>query len=148
LSQTEIRRMTEADLDPVIVIELQSFRSPWSRRSFEAELEKPIGRPLVFIAEKEIVGYIIGWRVVDELHIANLAVRPDWRRRGVAEILLRHMEKTESGISWVGLEVRASNTPARALYRKLGFHEAGVRKGYYADENEDAILMMKSVQSQ
>jgi ribosomal-protein-alanine N-acetyltransferase len=143
-----IRLMIESDLDQVLAIEKWSFHSPWSRQSFTAELGKPYGLPLVFVAENEIAAYIIVWRVEDELHIANLAVHPNWRRKRVAETLLRHILETETGVSWIGLEVRASNAPARALYWKLGFYEASVRKGYYADEMEDAIVMVKSVQSE
>jgi [ribosomal protein S18]-alanine N-acetyltransferase len=144
----KIRRMTESDLDSVLALESQCFKTPWSRRSFDAELRKPYGLPLVFTAGGEIAGYIVAWRIEDELHIANLAVQPRLRRSGIAENLLRRVLETESGVSWVGLEVRASNAPARALYRKFGFSEAGIRKGYYADEGEDAIVMVKSVRSE
>jgi ribosomal-protein-alanine N-acetyltransferase len=137
--------MTEEDLDSVLTIESLCFSSPWSRRSFEAELLKPFGLPLVFTTGGEIAGYIVAWRVEGELHIANLAVHPGRRRAGIADTLLRHVLKTEADASWIGLEVRASNAPARALYRRFGFREAGIRKGYYADEGEDAIVMVKSV---
>jgi [ribosomal protein S18]-alanine N-acetyltransferase len=140
--------MTEGDLDSVMVIETLCFRTPWSRGSFEAEFRKPFSTMLVFTERNGISGYIVAWRIEDELHVANLAVHPARRRRGIAETLLRRVLETESGVSWTGLEVRASNDSARALYRKLGFHEAGVRKGYYADEGEDAILMVKSVHSE
>jgi [ribosomal protein S18]-alanine N-acetyltransferase len=144
----KIRRMTESDLDSVLILETQCFQTPWSRGSFEAELLKPYGLPLVFTAEDEIAGYLVAWRIEDELHIANLAVQPRLRRTGIAETLLSHVLRTESGVSWIGLEVRASNAPARALYRKFGFGEAGIRKGYYADEGEDAIVMVKSANSE
>jgi [ribosomal protein S18]-alanine N-acetyltransferase len=147
-TEGKIRRMAEPDLDSVLILESQCFLTPWSRRSFEAELMKPYGIPLVFTAGGEICGYIVAWRIGDELHIANLAVRPGLRRNGIAETLLRHVLDSETGVSWIGLEVRASNAPARALYRKFGFGEAGIRKGYYADEGEDAIVMVKSVQSE
>ena len=140
--------MTEEDLDSVMVIESLCFRSPWSRRSFEAEFQKKSGIALVFAEQAGIAGYVVAWRIEDELHIANLAVHPARRRAGIAEGLLRRVLEAEPGISWIGLEVRASNASARALYRKLGFHEAGVRKGYYADEGEDAVLMVKSDHSE
>ena len=143
-----LRTMTEDDLDSVMVIESLCFRSPWSRGSFEAEFQKPFGTRVVFTEQDGIAGYVVAWRIEDELHIANLAVHPARRRAGIAETLLRHVLDAEPGVSWIGLEVRASNAPARALYRKLGFHEAGVRKGYYADEGEDAVLMVKSVHSE
>jgi [ribosomal protein S18]-alanine N-acetyltransferase len=140
--------MTESDLDSVLILESLCFKTPWSRRSFEAELMKPYGLPLVLSVGGEIAGYVVAWRIEDELHIANLAVQPRLRRTGIAETLLRHVLKTESDASWIGLEVRASNAPARALYRKFGFGEAGIRKGYYADEGEDAIVMVKSANTE
>ena len=143
-----LRPMTEGDLDSVMVIECLCFPTPWSRRSFEAEFTKAFGTALVFECQDEIAGYLVAWRIEDELHIANLAVHPAWRRRGIAETLLRRILQAESGVSWIGLEVRASNDSARSLYRKLGFHDSGVRKGYYADEGEDAVLMVKSVHSE
>ena len=140
--------MTEEDLDSVMVIESLCFRSPWSRRGFEAEFQKQFGIALVFAEQDGIAGYVVAWRIEDELHIANLAVHPARRRAGIGEMLIRHVLEAEPEVSWIGLEVRASNASARALYRKLGFHEAGVRKGYYADEGEDAVLMVKSVHSE
>jgi len=137
--------MAEEDLDSVLAIESLSFSSPWSRGSFEAELLKPFGVPLVCTTGGEIAGYIVAWRIEDELHIANLAVHPARRRKGIADSLLRRVLEAESDARWIGLEVRASNAPARALYRKFGFREAGIRKGYYADKGEDAIVMVKSV---
>jgi ribosomal-protein-alanine N-acetyltransferase len=138
-----IRRMNSMDLDSVIAIEEVSFISPWNRKSFEFELARKGGMPLVAEENRMVVGYVVAWRVVDEIHIANLAVRPEWRRRKVGQTLLEELVGLSSECSWIGLEVRVSNLPARSLYQKLGFKEVGIRKKYYMEENEDAVLMTK-----
>jgi ribosomal-protein-alanine N-acetyltransferase len=138
-----IRDMTESDLVSVLGIEQVSFASPWSRNAFAAELRRPGGLCLVAERGFEPIGYAVAWRVADEIHIANLAVHPDRQRRGVAESLMNVLLARCSGAVWAGLEVRESNTRARRLYRKLGFREDGIRKGYYAEEGEDAVLMSK-----
>jgi ribosomal-protein-alanine N-acetyltransferase len=137
--------MTDADLERVLEIERGSFRSPWSRQAFESELRKPYGMPFVYDDGGLVAGYCIAWKVADEMHVANLAVDPARRRRRIAETLLRSLLETAPECTWIGLEVRRSNDAARTLYRKLGFIDAGVRKGYYVDANEDAILMVKSI---
>jgi ribosomal-protein-alanine N-acetyltransferase len=138
-----VRRMGHADIDRVLSIEKACFRSPWSRSGFETEIEKKSGFPFVFVDRNRVVGYVIAWKVADEMHIANLAVHPRWRRRGIGETLLEHVLSLTRNCSWIGLEVRRSNAPALRLYRTLGFKEAGIRKGYYADEMEDAVIMVK-----
>jgi len=141
-----IRRMNRMDLDSVIAIEEVSFVSPWNRRSFEFEMARKGGMPLVAEENRRVVGYIVAWRVVDEIHIANLAVHLDWRRRKVGQKLLEEIVAMSSGSSWIGLEVRVSNLSARSLYQKLGFKEVGIRKKYYLEENEDAVLMSKTLE--
>jgi ribosomal-protein-alanine N-acetyltransferase len=135
--------MTLADLDHVLVIERASFSQPWSREMFEAELTgNPCGRFFVAAAAGEQVGYIGGWMVADELQVVSLAVRPDARRRGVADRLLRHLLAHAGGpVQRAYLEVRRSNRAAIAMYERFGFHTAGVRKGYYEHPKEDALLM-------
>ena len=141
-----IRPMVEADLDQVRAIETLSFHSPWSRRSFEKELRKEYGEPAVAVADGRVVGYVIVWLIADEIHIANVAVHPAWRRKGVGERLIREALMYKEGFSWVGLEVRDSNAAARALYRKLGFQEVGIRENYYVHEGADAVLMVKELE--
>jgi ribosomal-protein-alanine N-acetyltransferase len=102
----------------------------------------------VFEEDGEVAGFVVAWRVLDELHVADLAVRPERRRRGVARALLEDLKAAGPGVSWIGLEVRASNAAALALYRGLGFSESGVRKGYYADTGEDAVLMAITVSTE
>lgn len=139
----QIRKMKLHDLDQVMTIERQSFKTPWSMASFKAELKKKYGINLVADYQKEIKGYLVAWKIDHEMHIANLAVSKLWQRNGIATNLLRKLELDYNDVEWMGLEVRESNMAARALYQKLGFIHAGVRKDYYADEGEDAVLMVK-----
>ncbi len=131
------------DLDQVTKIENHSFKRPWSRRSFEAELFKDIALSFVACIGEVVVGYIIAWKIIDELHIGNIAVHPDFRKRGIGAMLINYLIERARECRWVRLEVRCSNRAARALYRKLGFIEEGIRCGYY--EDEDAIVMVKEL---
>lgn len=142
-STIEIRPMTLADLDHVLAIERASFSQPWSREMFEAELiDNPCARFFVAAAAGEQVGYIGGWMVTDELQVVSLAVRPDARRRGVADRMLRHLFGHAGGpVERAYLEVRRSNKAAIAMYERFGFRLLGVRKDYYEHPKEDALLM-------
>jgi ribosomal-protein-alanine N-acetyltransferase len=135
--------MREEDIDQVLTIEETSFLSPWSRKSFETELQKEFGISLVVLDDNRIVGYLVEWLVADEIHIANIAVHPDYRQRGIGERLMQEVIRNSGGFSWIRLEVRRSNKAARELYAKLGFREVGVRRNYYVQEGEDAILMVR-----
>ena len=137
--------MTYEDLDPVMAIEEISFVSPWSRKSFENELKKEYGVPLVVEKVGKIIGYLVQWLIVDEIHIANIAVHPEWRRQGIAERLIEYCLSHSGGFRWIGLEVRDNNQAARRLYEKFGFREMGVRAKYYEKENADAIVMIKEL---
>jgi len=136
---------TEADLEAVMAIEMLSFPIPWERQAFSDELARPWARLEVLrqVATGQVVGFCNYWLVADELHILNVAVHPDERRHGHAARLLEHMlsEAKRSQTRVVLLEVRLSNHPAQALYRKFGFREVGTRPKYYADNGEDALLM-------
>ncbi|MCC7117891.1 MAG: ribosomal protein S18-alanine N-acetyltransferase [Anaerolineales bacterium] len=139
-----VRKMTLDDLEQVVAIDQASFSLPWPPRSFRFEVtENPASRNWVAEANSQIVGLLVGWLIVDELHIATLAVHPNFRRQGVGEKLLVQALQSAGveGAVKSFLEVRASNQPARALYQKFGYVEDGVRKGYYKDNQEDAILM-------
>jgi [ribosomal protein S18]-alanine N-acetyltransferase len=140
-----VRRCTEADLDLVEEIERLSFPAPWARAAFADELERPWAH-LELLCQGpsgHIVGFCNYWVVADELHILNVAVRPEERRRGHARRLLGHMLEAgrQARVRVLSLEVRASNTAAVALYRRLGFRQVGLRPKYYADNGEDALLM-------
>jgi ribosomal-protein-alanine N-acetyltransferase len=139
-----IRPIAPEDIDVVWTIEKLCFSIPWSRQSFVLEIEKnKCAR--YFVAEDSgvVVGYGGVWLVVDEAHITNIAVHPLFRRRGIGRAILRALmtEAHRIGIEKMTLEVRISNKAAQGLYRKLGFIEMGVRKGYYSDNNEDALIM-------
>jgi len=141
-----IEKMTLQDLDRVLEIEAQSYKTPWSRRAFTSEItENTYAHYYVARSGGKIVGYVGMWVILDEAHITNIAVDPAYRRKGIGQKMLEAMfEKAKGfGASRMTLEVRVSNTGAQALYKKLGFQDRGLRKGYYTDTNEDAIIMWK-----
>ncbi len=133
------------DLDSVLALEEATFGDPWHREAFLAEIagSPHVRWPLVAIGERGLAGYIVAWFISDETQVANLAVAPTKRRRGLARILLdRVLEEARArGCVHVHLEVRPSNTPARSLYRSFGFRPVGRRRHYYADTGEDALVM-------
>lgn len=142
----ELRRMDTRDLPDVLRIERLSFPNPWRQAVFEGELQNPgISFPLVAVRETDgkVVGYIIYWKVRDDVQVNNIAVDPDFRRRGIADALLATVLAAvrAQGAAFVSLEVRASNAPALTLYEKFGFQALGMRKGYYSNPEEDAIVM-------
>lgn len=140
----EIRPMTVADIPAVHRIERRSFPVPWPDYAFRQELEtNRLARYMVALADGLTVGYGGVWLMVDEAHVTTFAVLPDWRRRGVgARLLLALMELSiELGARVATLEVRLTNTAARALYQRFGFRPVGVRPRYYSDNNEDALIM-------
>ncbi len=139
-----IRKMTAADLDAAIAIDQISFSLPWPPRSFRFEVEDNLtARCWVAEADRTIAAMMIGWLIMDELHIATLATHPLYRRRKIAERMLIHalLAAQAEGAILAYLEARESNDAAKNLYLKLGFVEDGRRKKYYKDNNEDAILM-------
>jgi len=139
-----IDQMTLADLDGVMAVEEISYLTPWSRRAFVSELTENIhAHYIVARLGREVVGYAGMWVILDEAHVTNIAVHPDWRRRGLGERLLRELisRARARGATRVTLEVRKSNMVAQRLYTRLGFVPRGIRKGYYSDTGEDAIIM-------
>ena len=141
------RLATAADLDGVIAIEQASFNNPTTREWYEAELRRP---EVCFIyglrtAEAPVAAFCAFWLVADQAHINNLAVRPELRRQGLASQLLEAViaEAAHLGAAVITLEVRRSNEPALRLYTGAGFREAGVRKNYYTNPVEDALLLVR-----
>jgi ribosomal-protein-alanine N-acetyltransferase len=137
-----IRPAALRDLESIVRIERLSAPAPWSPRRFEAELGLPQARVRVAGDEDGLFGFLVAWRVEDELDIHNLAVHPDFRRRGIAARLLGGIIREEggSGARRFYLEVREGNAPAIALYRKTGFAPVRVRPGYY-ENGENALCL-------
>ncbi len=146
MSQIKITKMTKEDLPGVWKVEENAFPIPWPLSSFEEELNNLLATFLVAKIDKKIVGYIGMWFVMDECHIANIAVDQDYRRMGIATKLVNELFKLCKAhkTTYVMLEVRVSNIPAQKLYTKLGFKDEVLRKNYYKNPDgtrEDAIIM-------
>ena len=148
----EIRRLQLRDLGAIEEIERASYPTPWSRSMFAGEIGKPTSLCLgAFDGETDrLVGYMIVSRYVDAWHVMNVAVSPQHRRRGIAQRLLNELFARTGGDDRRGytLEVRVSNADAIALYEKLGFRSHGVRRGYYTDNREDALIMWRDPEPQ
>jgi [ribosomal protein S18]-alanine N-acetyltransferase len=142
----EVRRLQLKDLNAIEQIERVSYPTPWSRSMFAGEIGKPSSLCLgAFEPETDrLVGYLIVSRYVDAWHVMNVAVAPEHRRRGIAGSLLQELfERTAEDQRGYTLEVRVSNADAIALYEKLGFRSHGIRRGYYTDNREDALIMWR-----
>jgi len=139
----QVSRAALSDLYGIFAVETASFPNPWSLDILRREFEHPLSRMFVSRASGEVIGYICGWQVADELHILKIAVKPDWRRKGIGSVLLDRLLSAarERGIVMIYLEVRVSNFEAIKLYEKHGFLVDGLRKAYYSDTREDALLM-------
>jgi ribosomal-protein-alanine N-acetyltransferase len=147
VNDLEIRAATEADLDAIDEIEQHSFKSPWTRKTFEGELGREWAHIDVLRHAGRIIAFCDYWLVTTELHILAIATHPDFRGRGVGRVLLAHvLEKARAtGCSLATLEVRRSNKPAIALYERAGFKTVHVRARYYQDDNEDALVMLRGI---
>jgi ribosomal-protein-alanine N-acetyltransferase len=142
------RPVVEPDLPRIMEIEAAGFLHPWSEALLRAELGHPWSNLLAALAPgpdgpPRLLGYVIFWLVHDEIHVLNVGTAPEARRRGVGRALMEEAVAVgrRKGARLSTLEVRRSNLPAIALYRSLGYREVGVRPRYYAEENEDAIVM-------
>lgn len=141
-----IRKAVLSDAEDMAIIDEMSLAIPWTREAFEREIdENKIALYLVAATDEEVIGYIGLWRVADEGHITNVAVAPKYRRMKIASSLMQRMFEVcgEEGIVDYTLEVRVSNFEAQELYKKHGFKPVGVRKKYYSDVNEDALIMWR-----
>jgi ribosomal-protein-alanine N-acetyltransferase len=142
-----IRRLTYADLPQVIAIERRAFPTPWSLAMFVLELSKPSGICLAAAREGRVVGYLICSRYDTVWHVMNVAVDDSLRRRGIATAMLEHLfELADRPGEQYTLEVRMSNTAAIELYERFNFRSAGLRRGYYHDNKEDAVIMWRVVE--
>lgn len=132
-------------LDSLVELENKCFKIPWSKNMFLGDVDNPNAYYILIINDDRVIGYCGLYRVLDESSITNIAVHPDFRRKGLATLMLRNIFEycLKASISFVTLEVRESNTDAIKLYMDNGFEIVGERKNYYADNRETAILMTK-----
>jgi ribosomal-protein-alanine N-acetyltransferase len=144
----DIRTLMLTHLSAIEEIERSSYTTPWSRSMFAGELAKPASVCLGAFEGEDLVGYLIISRYVDAWHVMNIAVRPEFRRRGIATALLERLFELTSDGSKRGytLEVRVSNLGAIKLYERLGFSARGTRRGYYTDNREDALIMWRDAE--
>ena len=140
-----ITNMNDRNVSQVAQLEKLCFSDPWSENSVASELENPLALWLVAEKHGAVVGYVGSQTVMDETDMMNIAVHPDHRRQGIAEALIEALITAlkQKGSRSMTLEVRASNENARRLYEKLGFQQAGIRKNYYRNPREDAIILRK-----
>lgn len=141
----EIRTLGLEHLDAIEEIERRAYPTPWSRSMFASELAKPTSICLGAFEGDDLIGYVINSRYVDAWHVMNVAVDPSHQRRGVATALLQRLFDLTADDERRGytLEVRISNEEAIRLYEKLGFEPRGIRRGYYTDNREDALIMWR-----
>ena len=142
--------METRDLPDVLAIENISFPNPWHETTFRGEIQNDdLAYPLVVIHREldKVIGYIVFWKIREEVQINNIAVHPDFKKMGIGEAVLRDVieEARAEGAHYVSLEVRPSNTAARRLYAKLGFELIGIRRHYYSNPDEDAIVLGMSL---
>lgn len=143
MSELKVRRMGLEDVDAVHAIEAATFPTPWSREDFVKEMTaNACARYLVAQEGGQTVGFAGAWIVLDEAHITNIAVRKDCRGRGIGRRLTEELMRYAAnlGVVYATLEVRRSNEVAKKLYQSLGFEYVGVRKRYYVDNGEDALI--------
>ncbi len=135
--------LSQARIPEILVIERRANSLPWSERSFANELENPQSLFVVALINGKVAAYAGVWLCFDEAHVTTVAVSPEWQRRGIGERCVRRLleQAGERGAACSTLEVRASNEPAIRLYEKLGYLRTAVRKRYYPDNAEDAVVM-------
>jgi len=139
----QIRRMTQEDLDQVILLEQEIFPDPWSKRSFEYEVtQNAFGIPLILESNHTIIGYAIIWRIYEEFHIANFAIKPGFQGKKIGTHFLQSILSLRGSCKFALLEVRESNLRAIGLYEKFGFKTIHKRLRYYRN-GETALVMQK-----
>ena len=143
--QIYISKMTAEDIEQVVQIEAEAYgEHHWSKSSFYDEMQNNLAKYYVARnAEGQLVGYLGAWIIIDEAHVTTLAVSPEFKRKKIAQNLMTCFvdDCYKNMVKYITLEVRVSNEPAINLYKKFGFNSLGTRKGYYQDNNEDALIM-------
>lgn len=139
----EIRKMRKEDAAELSKLDKKCFAIPWSEKSFKEEFENEFAHYFVMTDENDIIGYAGIWNILGEGHITNIALHPRYRGKGLSKRLMNALFcfSEENTLSCITLEVRESNAAAQSLYSKYGFKKAGIRKRYYSDTKEDAVIM-------
>ena len=142
-----IEKMNASHVPQIAELEKVCFADPWSVTSIETELTSRLSLWFVAVEGDTVVGYVGSQTVIDESDVMNIAVHPDYRRRGIGEALLETLADAlrEKGSRGLTLEARVSNTPAVSLYKKAGFLQVGLRKNYYRNPTEDALILRKAL---
>lgn len=145
-----VERLKTEHLKTLIEVENLSFSDPWSLSAFKEEIKNKLANYIVVVEKDKVVAYGGFWKVVDEAHITNVAVHPDYRGNKLGDMILGQLVKdaVEMGLERMTLEVRAHNMVAQGLYRKFGFVLSGIRPGYYRDNQEDAYIMWKELKEE
>ena len=145
LSKIFISRMTKEDVESVVAIEEEAYgKHHWAKSSFYDEMSNTLAKYYTAkTADGKLVGYAGTWHILEEGHITTIAVKNDYLRNHIGEALIHQIVEDcyKDGVKYLTLEVRTSNIPAIKLYEKYGFQSLGTRKGYYQDNNEDALIM-------
>ena len=138
-----LSKLTEGDIPEIVKLEQAIHTAPWTEKSFKNELTNPHSIFWVAKTSGQVIGYAGAWTLVDEAHITNVAVDPTFRRQGIGRKLVNELlgRSLDAGMTCATLEVRASNQAAIELYKGFGFVEASIRRKYYPDNNEDAVIM-------
>ena len=145
-AKIRVRIAKSSDLDDIYELDVQTFAMPWSKEALSYDiLENDNAFVIVAEYKGEFAGYADIWTVLDEADLNSIAVRVDFRRKGIGDAIMLAMIEmlSTSGVATINLEVRVSNMPAIKLYKKYGFNECGVRPGYYLDNGEDALIMKR-----
>lgn len=145
-AKIRVRIAKSSDLDDIYELDMQTFAMPWSKEALSYDiLENDNAFVIVAEYEGEFAGYADIWTVLDEADLNSIAVRVDFRRKGIGDAIMLAMTEilSANGVATINLEVRVSNMPAIKLYKKYGFNECGVRPGYYLDNGEDALIMKR-----
>ena len=145
MSKIYLEPLKKSHIKGIISIERSCFTIPWSNDSFMQELKNEIAYYIVAVQDGNVIGYGGMWIILDEAHITNVAVSPQLQRQGIAKMIIERLIECaeEANVFSMTLEVRMSNHPAISLYRKYDFEDAGIRKEYYENNNEDALIMWR-----